>query len=207
MSTCITLVLACKQAQTSCTVTGMPLPLDKSNGGSGDEISSGNVSLLAGYPGSIKDNKMTYHVKSTELFECAKWMKFGVVFEAGFITEMAILPHLSRFYCIVRSRCYTGSNRSKEKGTRVKDRTKNRASKRAGLALVPFFAWPKPKILFLGLPLLRNHTETLATQAKSLWSLWPFNPCGRYCCCGPCGRGSCGHCGPCVNWITLYLLS
>ena len=53
-------------------VTGMPLPLDKSNGGSGDEISSGNVSLLAGYPGSIKDNKMTYHVKSTELFECAK---------------------------------------------------------------------------------------------------------------------------------------
>ena len=83
-------------------VTGMPLPLDKSNGGSGDEISSGNVSLLAGYPGSIKDNKMTYHVKSTELFECAKWMKFGVVFEAGFITEMAILPHLSRFYYIVR---------------------------------------------------------------------------------------------------------
>ena len=72
MSTCITLVLACKQAQTSCTVTGMPLPLDKSNGGSGDEISSGNVSLLAGYPGSIKDNKMMYHVKSTELFECAK---------------------------------------------------------------------------------------------------------------------------------------
>ena len=37
----------------------------------------------------------------------------------------------------------------------------------------------------------------LATQAKSLWSLWPFNPCGPYCCCG--------HCGPCVN--TLYLLS
>lgn len=49
MCTCITLVLACKQAhmqrssqrpRTFCTVTGMPLPLDKNNGGSGDEIGS-----------------------------------------------------------------------------------------------------------------------------------------------------------------------
>ena len=66
--------------------------------------------------------------------------EIGVVFEAGIITEMVILPHLSRFYYIVRLRCYTGSNWSKEKGTRVKDRTKNGASKRAALALVPFFA-------------------------------------------------------------------
>ena len=95
----------------------------------------------------------------------------------------------------------------KSEQIRVKDRMKNGASKRAGLALVPFFAWPKPKILFLGLSLLRNNKETLATQAKSLWFLWSFNPCCHYCCCGPCGRGSCGHCGPCVNWITLYLLS
>ena len=85
---------------------------------------------------------------------------------------MAILPHLSRCYYIVRSRCYTGSNRSKEKGTRVKDRRKNGASKRAGLALVPFFARPKQKNSFLGLSLLRNHTEMLATQASS-----PCGPC------------------------------
>ena len=32
------------------------------------------------------------------------------------------------------------------------------------VALVPFFARPKPKIPFLGLTLLRNQTETLATQ-------------------------------------------
>ena len=35
------------------------------------------------------------------------------------------------------------------------------------LALVSFLARPKPRILFLGLSLLRNLTETLATQAKS----------------------------------------
>ena len=34
------------------------------------------------------------------------------------------------------------------------------------LALVSFLAWPKPKIPFLGLSLLRNQTETLATQAR-----------------------------------------
>ena len=33
------------------------------------------------------------------------------------------------------------------------------------LALVSFLARPKPRIPFLGLPLLRNQTETLATQA------------------------------------------
>ena len=32
--------------------------------------------------------------------------------------------------------------------------------------LVPFLARPKPKIRFLGLSLLRNQTETLATQAN-----------------------------------------
>ena len=53
--------------------------------------------------------------------------------------------------------------RSKELGTRVKDRAKNAASKRAGRglgggrkkgrkALVPFFARPKPKIPFLVFP-------------------------------------------------------
>ena len=61
--------------------------------------------------------------------------------------------------------------RSKERGTRVKDRAKNGVSKRAGrgyfhfLALVSFLARPKPRIPFLGLSLLRNQTETLATQA------------------------------------------
>ena len=71
--------------------------------------------------------------------------------------------------------------RSKERGTRVKDRAKNGVSERAGrgwgkeetfpspsphfhfLALVSFLARPKPRILFLGLSLLRNQTETLAT--------------------------------------------
>ena len=34
------------------------------------------------------------------------------------------------------------------------------------LALVSFLARPKPRIPFLGLSLLRNQTETLATQAR-----------------------------------------
>ena len=77
--------------------------------------------------------------------------------------------------------------RSKERGKRVKDRAKNGLSKRAGrgvgkkgrklpsfpfpsahfhfLALVSFLTRPKPKIPFLGLSLLRNQKETLATQA------------------------------------------
>ena len=37
------------------------------------------------------------------------------------------------------------------------------------LALVSFLARPKPRIPFLGLSLLRNQTETLATQ--TIWSL------------------------------------
>ena len=40
-----------------------------------------------------------------------------------------------------------------------KDRAKNHA-------LVSFLARPKPRISFLGLSLLRNSTETLATQAS-----------------------------------------
>ena len=40
------------------------------------------------------------------------------------------------------------------------------------LVLVPFLARPKPKIPFLGLPLLRNQTKPLATQAK--------RPCARW---------------------------
>ena len=78
--------------------------------------------------------------------------------------------------------------RSKERGTRVKDREKNGSSERAGrgwerkegnrflpsppfplfycLALVSFLALSKPKISFLGVSLLRNQTETLGTQAK-----------------------------------------
>ena len=60
---------------------------------------------------------------------------------------------------------------SKERGTRVKHRAKNGLSKRAGrgfhfLALVSFLARPNPRIPFLGLSLLRNQTETLATQAR-----------------------------------------
>ena len=49
--------------------------------------------------------------------------------------------------------------RSKELGTRVKDRAKS------FLALVSFLARSKPNVTFLGLSLLRNQTETLATQA------------------------------------------
>ena len=70
--------------------------------------------------------------------------------------------------------------RSKELGTRVKDRAKNGTNKRAGkelpfpcpsplfhfLVLVLFLARSKPKIPFHGLFLFRNQTETLATQAK-----------------------------------------
>ena len=73
---------------------------------------------------------------------------------------------------------------STEQGTRVQEHVKNGASKerRGGLsasvsflplplpplsflALVPFLARPKPKIPFLGLSLLRSHTETLDKQA------------------------------------------
>ena len=61
--------------------------------------------------------------------------------------------------------------RSKERGESNWPAT-NGVSKRGGvplfhfLALVSFLARSKPKIPFLGLSLLRNLTETLATQAK-----------------------------------------
>ena len=56
--------------------------------------------------------------------------------------------------------------RSEEQGTRVKDRAKN-GTLFYFLALISFPARPKPKIPFLGLSLLRNQTEALATQASS----------------------------------------
>ena len=40
------------------------------------------------------------------------------------------------------------------------------------LALVSFLAWPKPRILFLGLSLLQNEMETLATQARIAMMLY-----------------------------------
>ena len=76
--------------------------------------------------------------------------------------------------------------RSKERGTRVEDRTKNGVSKqRAGrgfpsfpspsphfhfLVLLSFLARPKPRIPFLGLSLLRNQRKTFATQASSQYT-------------------------------------
>ena len=76
--------------------------------------------------------------------------------------------------------------RSKQRGTRVKDRAKNGVSDRAGrgwgkeetfpspsphfhfFALVSFLARPKPRIPFVSFftPKRRNQTETLATQAN-----------------------------------------
>ena len=53
--------------------------------------------------------------------------------------------------------------RSKERGTRVKHRAKNGVSKRAGIFWLLFhFSRGQNR----GLSLLRNQTETLATQAK-----------------------------------------
>ena len=55
--------------------------------------------------------------------------------------------------------------RGKERETRVKDRAKNGARKRARrVAMVQFFARPKPKIPFPRSFLLRNQTQTLATS-------------------------------------------
>ena len=53
--------------------------------------------------------------------------------------------------------------RRKERGPKVKDLAKSGSSKRA---LVSFLARSKPKVPFLGISLLRNQTETLATQAN-----------------------------------------
>ena len=56
--------------------------------------------------------------------------------------------------------------RRKERGKRFKDREKSGASIFHFLALVSFLARSKPKVPFLGISLLRNQTETLATQAN-----------------------------------------
>ena len=56
--------------------------------------------------------------------------------------------------------------RRNERGTRVKDREKSGASIFHFLALVSFLARSKPKVPFLGISVLRNQTETLATQAN-----------------------------------------
>ena len=83
--------------------------------------------------------------------------------------------------------------RTKERGTGVKLCVKNGATKKAGrggeemmetacpsfpsplsvLALVPFFARPKPEIPFLGPSLLRNQ-ETLAAQADAGYNVSCF---------------------------------
>ena len=94
---------------------------------------------------------------------------WGWTFPEGEGTEVACVASVSvRF-------------RRKERGTRVKDREKSGASKRAGrgssfpspsplfhfLALVSFLARSKPKVSFLGISLPQNQTETLATQAST----------------------------------------
>ena len=56
--------------------------------------------------------------------------------------------------------------RNDERGTTVKDRAKN-GTLFHFLALISFPVRPKPKIPFLGLSLLRNQMEALATQASS----------------------------------------
>ena len=66
--------------------------------------------------------------------------------------------------------------RRKERGTRVKDREKVAQAREPlfhFLALVSFLARSKPKV-FLGISLLRNQTETLATQAKSPGIFAPY---------------------------------
>ena len=108
--------------------------------------------------------------------------------------------------------------RSKERGTKVKDRAKNDANKRAGrscrrfipfpppfplppsllfhfLALVLFLGRPKPKIPFPGLFLLRNQTDTLATQARQRLSF--SSPELRYSVLEFNSRRNCQHL---TNW-------
>ena len=56
----------------------------------------------------------------------------------------------------------------------VRFRSKQQGMKTYILALVPFFGRQRPKTPFLVVYLLWNHTETLATQAKSnaIWALF-----------------------------------
>ena len=48
----------------------------------------------------------------------------------------------------------------------AEQRTRNESQRPRQKWLVPFLAWPKPKIPFLGLFLLRNRVETLAMQVR-----------------------------------------
>ena len=84
--------------------------------------------------------------------KCPDWWETNLLFKLNYPFFLACVASVSvRF-------------RSKERGKRVKDRAKNGPYLHF-LALVSFLARPKPKIPFLGLSLLPNQTETLATQA------------------------------------------
>ena len=61
--------------------------------------------------------------------------------------------------------------RNKERGTRVKDRAKNCAIKRAWVS-IHFSRGQNRKSWFLGLSLRRNQTETFATQAMISIQIW-----------------------------------
>ena len=69
--------------------------------------------------------------------------------------------------------------RTKQRGTRVKDRAKNGASERAGrgVALVSFLALSRTKMPFLGLPLLRSQGKTqldgFARTGALIWNGLP----------------------------------
>ena len=65
----------------------------------------------------------------------------------------------------------SGSLRSKRFRVVWEQRTRNESQRlREKMALVPFLARPKPKIMLPGLCLLRNPKQTLATQATCLVS-------------------------------------
>ena len=220
MCTCITLVLACEQAHmqsrsqrpwTFCTVMGMPLPLGKSNRGSGDKIGSlvrvwGKSACSQATLVPSRTKRWHNTSKAQSYLSVPNEWNLELFSKQALSLKWRFCPTFLGFTTLLGQDVTLGQIGAKKKERESKI-TWKMASKRAALALVPFFAWPKLKILFLCLSLLQNHTETRATQASSLWFLRPFNPCRRYCCCGPCGHGSCGHCGPFVNWITLYYFS
>ena len=144
-----------------------------------------NVFLLLTSPTALSVFFLKSHVTpGTAAFTCAlqtqrqkyvdaEWSGYHVSTQCSFQPFLACVASISvRF-------------RSKERGARVKDRESKRAGRgwrrKEGnpvsflplpsplfnlLALVPFLPRPKPKIPFFGLSLLRNQTETLATQAK-----------------------------------------